>query len=132
MKAVSRPSENRSRSNSQNCLLCRNFCRQGSSSNYRRCMQTNGGHLKKLAAGLFFIIGVGLIALSVFFIGLDRGLTQPKFHVLALFNQVGGLVEGSPIRISGVDVGIVGTIDFLSQPIEGRSLKVRLDIFKKY
>ena len=95
-------------------------------------MENNGGQIKKLAAGVFFIAGLVLIAVSVFFIGIDRGLTEPKFQVIALFNQVGGLVEGSPIRISGVDVGVVGAVDFLSQPIEGRSLKVRLDIFKKY
>ena len=95
-------------------------------------MENNGGHLKKLAAGLFFIAGLGLIAVSVFFIGLDRGLTEPKFQVIALFHQVGGLAEGSPIRISGVNVGVVGAVDFLNQPIEGHSLKVRMDIFKKY
>jgi len=95
-------------------------------------MENNGGSFRKLAAGLFFIVGLVLIAVSVFFIGLDRGLTEPKFQVIALFNQVGGLVEGSPIRISGVDVGVVGAVDFLSQPIDGRSLKVRLDIYKKY
>jgi phospholipid/cholesterol/gamma-HCH transport system substrate-binding protein len=95
-------------------------------------MENNDGHLKKLAAGLFFIIGLLLIAISVFFIGLDRGLTEPKFQVVALFNQVGGLVNGSPIRISGVDVGIVGAVEFLKEPIEGRSLKVRMDIYKKY
>jgi phospholipid/cholesterol/gamma-HCH transport system substrate-binding protein len=95
-------------------------------------MENNGGYSKKLAAGLFFIIGLGMIAVSVFFIGLGRGLTEPKFQIVALFNQVGGLVEGSPIRISGVDVGVVGAVDFLNQPIEGRSLKVRMDIYKKY
>ena len=95
-------------------------------------MENNGGGFKKLAAGLFFVIGLGLIAVSVFFIGLDRGLTEPKFQVIALFNQVGGLVGGAPIRISGVDVGVVGSVDFLSQPIDGRSIKVQLNIFKKY
>jgi len=95
-------------------------------------MENNGGHLKKLAAGLFFVLGLGLIAVSVFFIGIDRGLTEPKFQMIVLFNQVGGLAEGSPIRISGVNVGVVGAVDFLSQPINGRSLKVRMDIFKKY
>ena len=95
-------------------------------------MENNGGYSKKLAAGVFFIIGLGLIAGGIFFIGIDRGLTEPKFQVVVLFNQVGGLVEGSPIRLSGVDVGIVGNVDFLRQPIEGRSLKVRLDIYKKY
>jgi phospholipid/cholesterol/gamma-HCH transport system substrate-binding protein len=95
-------------------------------------MESNGGHFKKIAAGLFFIAFLAMVAVSIFIIGIDRGLTEPKFQVLALFNQVGGLVEGAPIRISGVDVGVVGAVDFLSQPIDGRSLKVRMDIFKKY
>ncbi|MBI3602415.1 MAG: MCE family protein [Candidatus Omnitrophica bacterium] len=87
---------------------------------------------KKFSAGLFFITGLGLIAMIIFIIGFDRGLTQPKFQVITLFNQVGGLIEGAPIRISGVNVGVVGNIDFLNQPIEDRSLKVTLNIFKKY
>ncbi|MDE1920181.1 MAG: MCE family protein [Candidatus Omnitrophica bacterium] len=95
-------------------------------------MENNGGSIKKITAGLFFIAGLALIAVSIFVIGIDRGLTEPKFQVIALFNQVGGLVEGSPIRISGVDVGVVGAVDFLRQPIEGRSLKVTMDIYKKY
>ncbi len=95
-------------------------------------MENNDGNFKRLVAGIFFILGLGLVAVSIFLIGIDRGLTEPKFHVVALFHQVGGLVEGSPIRISGVNVGVVGTIDFLREPIKGRSLKVRMDIFKKY
>jgi len=87
---------------------------------------------KKILAGLFFIIGLGLIGVVIFVIGFDKGLTQPKFQVIALFNEVGGIVEGSPIRISGVNVGVVGGVDFLSQSIEGKSLKVTLNIFKKY
>jgi len=95
-------------------------------------MENNGGHLKKIAAGLFFIACMALIIVGIFIIGIDRGLTEPKFQVIVLFNQVGGLVEGAPIRVSGVDVGVVGSVDFLTQPIEGRSIKVRMDIFKKY
>ena len=87
---------------------------------------------KKIAAGLFFVTGLVLAGVSVFFIGLDRGLTQPKFTVIALFDEVGGLVEGAPIRVSGVNVGVVGAVDFLDGPIEGRSLKVSMNIFKKY
>ena len=87
---------------------------------------------KKIAAGLFFIAGLVLIVVCVFIIGLDRGLSKPKFQIIALFNSVSGLVEGAPIRISGVNVGVVGEVDFLDQPIEGRSLKVTMNIFKKY
>ncbi len=88
--------------------------------------------IKKMSAGLFFVTGLVLIAVSVFFIGLDRGLTESKFEVIVLFDQVGGLVEGAPIRISGVNVGIVKSVDFLNDQIEGRSLKVVMNIFKKY
>ena len=88
--------------------------------------------VKKIAAGLFFVAGLVLVGVSVFFIGIDRGLAQPKFKVIVLFNQVGGLVDGAPIRISGVNVGIVGSTDFLNDPVEGRSLKVVMDIFRKY
>jgi phospholipid/cholesterol/gamma-HCH transport system substrate-binding protein len=89
-------------------------------------------NLKRFFAGLFFVVGVGMIVVSIFVIGFDRGLTQPKFQVIVLFNEVGGLVEGAPIRLSGVNVGVVGSINFLDQPIEGRSLKVVMSIFKKY
>ena len=88
--------------------------------------------VKKFLAGLFFIIGAGLVGMVIFIISLDKGLTQPKFQVIALFDDVGGLIEGSPIRVSGVNVGVVGNIDFLTQPIEDKSLKVTLNIFKKY
>ncbi len=88
--------------------------------------------IKKIAAGLFFLAGIVLVGVSVFFIGMDRGLSKPKFQIIALFNEVGGLVEGAPIRISGINVGMVGDVDFLDEPIEGRSLKVTLNIYKKY
>lgn len=88
--------------------------------------------LKKFFAGLFFVIGLGLIGLVIFIIGFDKGLTQPKFQVITLFNKIDGIVEGSPIRISGVHVGVVGGVDFLSESIEGKSLKLTLNIFKKY
>lgn len=88
--------------------------------------------IKKFLAGLFFIMGVGLIAMVIFIIGFDRGLGQPKFQVITLFREVGGLIEGAPIRVSGVNVGVVGNIDFMAQPINGRSLKVTLNIYKKY
>ncbi len=88
--------------------------------------------IKKTAAGLFFVFGIALIGISVFFIGLDRGLTEQKFEVIALFKEVGGLRTGAPIRISGVNVGVVKEVDFLDEPIENRSLKVVLNIFKKY
>ena len=49
-----------------------------------------------------------------------------------MFTHVGGLTEGAPTRLAGVTVGTVGSIDFLPEPIEGRRIKVSLNIFDKY
>lgn len=91
-----------------------------------------GEVIKHVAAGLFFVVGVLLIFGVVFVIGLEKGVTQPKFEVEVLFKQVGGLTKGAPIRLSGVDVGVVKGVGFISEPVRGRWVKVTLNIFEEY
>lgn len=88
--------------------------------------------IKKFLAGLFFVLGIGILVGVVFIIGLERGFSEPKFQVTVLFKEIGGLGSGAPIRISGLSVGNVGTLEFLDQEIAGRSIKVTLNIYKKY
>ena len=83
-------------------------------------------------AAIFFILGVALIVVFIFTIGRDKGFSQRKFQVAVLFKSVGGLTEGAPTRLSGVNVGSVATIDFLDKEIEGRRVKVTLNILEKY
>jgi phospholipid/cholesterol/gamma-HCH transport system substrate-binding protein len=87
---------------------------------------------KNLYAGLFFIIGIVLICVVVLSIGMEKGITQPKFQAQVFFRQVGGLIVGSPVRLSGVNVGTVGKIDFLKEEIEGRNVAVTLNLFLRY
>ncbi len=91
-----------------------------------------GEFIKKFLAGLFFVCGIALLVVVVFVIGLERGFSEPKFQVTVLFKEVGGLGQGAPIRISGVTVGAIGSIAFLGEEIEGRSVKVVLNIYKKH
>jgi phospholipid/cholesterol/gamma-HCH transport system substrate-binding protein len=88
--------------------------------------------IKKFLAGLFFVLGIAMLVGVVFIIGLERGFSESKFQVTVLFKEVGGLGYGAPIRISGLAVGNVGAIEFLDQEIEGRNLKVTMNIFRKY
>jgi phospholipid/cholesterol/gamma-HCH transport system substrate-binding protein len=88
--------------------------------------------IKKFLAGLFFVLGIGILVGVVFIIGLERGFSEPKFQVTVLFKEIGGLGYGAPIRISGLAVGNVGGIEFLNQEIAGKSLKVTLNIYQKY
>jgi phospholipid/cholesterol/gamma-HCH transport system substrate-binding protein len=87
---------------------------------------------KHLYAGLFFIIGIILICVVVLSIGMEKGITQPKFKIQVFFREVGGLMIGAPIRLSGVNVGTVGKIDFLKDEIMGRSVAVTLNLFTRY
>ncbi|MFH1359649.1 MAG: MlaD family protein [Candidatus Omnitrophota bacterium] len=88
--------------------------------------------VKRLYAGIFFIIGIVLILVVVLAIGMEKGITQPKFTVRVVFREVGGLSVGAPVRLSGVNIGTVGRIDFLNEKINGRAVAVTLHIFRRY
>lgn len=88
--------------------------------------------IKKFLAGLFFIVGITLFLIIVFLIGVEKGMTEPKFQITVLFRDIGGLALGAPVRLSGVDVGTVSRIDLLLEKINGHGVKVVLNIFRKY
>jgi len=88
--------------------------------------------VKKFTAGLFFALGIVLLVFVIFVLGLERGFTKPKFQVHVLFSRVGGLSEGAPIRLSGVNVGVIDQINFLDKEVAGKNVQVALSIFSKY
>lgn len=88
--------------------------------------------VKRLYAGIFFLIGVALILVVILAIGMEKGLTQPKFQATVVYREVGGLSVGAPVRLSGVTIGTVANIDFLNEPVKGRGVKVTLNIFRRY
>ncbi len=87
---------------------------------------------KEILAGLFFLMGVFLIFIFVLTLGGNKGLAQPRFAVVVLYDNVGGLMEGAPVRLAGVNVGTVGRINFLDTQVAGRRVKVTLDILEQY
>jgi|SRR6185503_8930452 len=88
--------------------------------------------MKKVGAAVFFLAGLALVVLFVFTIGRDKGFAEAKFQVEVLFNNVGGLTEGAPARLAGVNIGNVSDIDFLDRDVEGRKVRVTLNIFSKF
>ncbi|HQP09747.1 MAG TPA: MlaD family protein, partial [Candidatus Omnitrophota bacterium] len=86
----------------------------------------------KFFTGAFFLIGLGMIFWIIFTIGKDKGFTQPKFRMDILFGNVGGLIEGAPVQLSGVNIGTVSEINFLDQEDQGKRVRVRVNIFNKY
>lgn len=89
-------------------------------------------YVKQILAGLFFLIGMGMIAAVIYVIGFQRGFSQPKFELQVLFQDVSGLNEGAPVRLSGVNVGVVKDIGFLNNKVLDYGLVVKLNLFEKY
>ena len=73
-----------------------------------------------------------MILMAVLLIGRERGLTQPKFEVTVLFRDVGGLIEGAPVQLAGVNVGTVSDIRFLDEEIQERRVAVQVSVFRKF
>lgn len=88
--------------------------------------------MKNFIAGCFFIVGIFLLLFVVLTLGQDKGMTQSKFQVVVHFKDVGGLMEGAPVRLAGVNVGTVADISFLPKKIDGKRVRVLLNIFNKY
>jgi phospholipid/cholesterol/gamma-HCH transport system substrate-binding protein len=75
-------------------------------------MIKKSGYIWKL--GLFVIIGMALFMVSVYLIGSNKNLFGETFHLKANFSNVSGLKVGNNVRFSGINIGSVEAIEFVS------------------
>ena len=88
--------------------------------------------IHRILAGVFFIAGLFLTVLVILALGKDKGLTQAKSQIAVLYHDVGGLMEGAPVRLAGVNVGRVSSINFLDKAVEGRKVRVLISVYVKF
>lgn len=69
--------------------------------------------LKEVKVGLFVLSGIVLACIFIFSIGSEQQLFKDQYRLNTNFKDVGGLRVGAPIRLAGVDVGMVSEINFL-------------------
>jgi phospholipid/cholesterol/gamma-HCH transport system substrate-binding protein len=62
--------------------------------------------------GIFIFVGAVLLVLAIFMIGDKDSLFSSRFSVKAYFNDIQGLRNGSTVRLSGIDVGSVSSVEF--------------------
>jgi phospholipid/cholesterol/gamma-HCH transport system substrate-binding protein len=76
--------------------------------------------------GIFIFLGSALLILGIFLLGNKQALFESTYEVKAYFNNVGGLREGAPVKMSGVDVGAVSEIKILGEDVGKIEVSMRL------
>ncbi len=80
--------------------------------------------------GLLITVGLAVALVAVLSVGERQGLLKQRYYLYARFDDVGGLQEGAPVRVSGFQVGVVKGIALTE--IDGRQkVEARLRIEKQ-
>ena len=75
-------------------------------------MNKESGYQWKL--GMFVIIGLVLFVGTIYFVGKQKNLFGSTFELYSKFNSVNGLEVGNNVRLSGINIGTVDGIEFLT------------------
>ena len=84
----------------------------------------------ELKVGLFVLLG-GL-ALTFFVISVsDLSIFQKGRHVQVVFGFASGLREASPVRLAGVEIGLIKKLKVFNDAQDGNKTKVNVDVWIK-
>lgn len=78
--------------------------------------------------GMFVIIGILMFIITIYFIGINRNLFGSNFSLKSEFKNVSGLKEGSNVRLSGINIGTVSKIEFISDSLVLVKLLIKDDV----
>ena len=74
----------------------------------------------ELKVGIFIAVGILIFFIVVFSIG-DVYIIKKGYRIKAMFNFAGGLREGAPVRLAGVNAGRVEDIEVFFDDKEGKT-----------
>ncbi|MFM9989192.1 MlaD family protein [Flavobacterium sp.] len=80
--------------------------------------------------GMFVILGLALFIVTVYFIGKSQNLFGSTFRLNSHFKNVSGLKVGNNVRFSGINIGTVKKIEFISDSSVVVNLIIKEEIQK--
>ena len=86
---------------------------------------------KSLKVGVLITASLAVLMLFLFFIGAEQKIFARKNEYDIQLENVSGLAEGNPVRMSGVTIGVIKDIRLPQDPKE-RNVKISLMIDRKY
>lgn len=69
----------------------------------------------ELRVGLFVLAGLFILAIAIFYV-TGAGFLGPKYRVITYLPEVEGLQSGAPVRLDGVEIGNVQSIQLTQRP----------------
>jgi phospholipid/cholesterol/gamma-HCH transport system substrate-binding protein len=82
----------------------------------------------KVRLGMFIVGGILLFTVIIFIIGKQKNLFNPVFKLSATFNNISGLLVGSNIRFSGINVGTVDNIRIMNDSTVKVEMLIRKNV----
>jgi phospholipid/cholesterol/gamma-HCH transport system substrate-binding protein len=77
----------------------------------------------EIKVGLFVLVGIIIIAIVTLFIGEQRLILKRGYNLYAEFDNVAGMDIKGPVRIAGVEIGLVSEIG-----LKDEKARIRMDI----
>jgi phospholipid/cholesterol/gamma-HCH transport system substrate-binding protein len=86
---------------------------------------------RQFGVGLFVLVALAVGALGILAIGKESRLFSPKVEYSTAFSNITGLTEGAPVRLSGVQVGTVKSIEF-SEDLSRTEILIVLSVDRSF
>lgn len=84
----------------------------------------------KLKLGAFVAAGILVLLFFLFFIGKNKNLFSSTITLNGMFGDVSGLTEGNNVRLAGIKVGTVTSVEIISDSLVKVSLIVEKEAQK--
>src|SRR6201996_3356989 len=85
---------------------------------------------QKIKIGVFTFIGLLVLVFAIFFIGNQKNLFSSTFNVYGTFKNVNGLQVGNNVRFAGINVGVVQSINIVTDSAARVDLTLNSDVRK--
>ena len=86
----------------------------------------------ELRVGLLVIASFLLLAVAIFFIGGEIGFFRPRITLTAYFASASGMKNGAEVRLEGVTVGNVRSVQVTNDDLPDRSVAIQVGIDERY
>jgi phospholipid/cholesterol/gamma-HCH transport system substrate-binding protein len=84
----------------------------------------------QIRIGAFILSGLLVFFAIIYLLGAQGRYFERKYDLVAEFTEVGGLIEGATVRLAGVQIGRVTSVELPEQP--GGKVRVTLTIARRF